>query len=153
MSATAPVQGWVLKTAMFGGKDISDDPLDLSANDVGGVVLMFTDRMTQLTGTVRNVQGQTDPGADVILFPADNQRWKSDGVSARRSRSIRTTKTGAYSIQGLPPGEYYVVAVDSTSNRDWQDPRFLEAAAPLATRVTILEGDTKTQDLRTTRIR
>jgi carboxypeptidase family protein len=153
MSATPPVQGWMLKTAMFGGKDISDDPLDLSANDVAGVVLLFTDRMTQLTGTVRNVQGQTDPGADVILFPADNQRWKSDGVSARRSRSIRTTKAGAYSIQGLPPGEYFVVAVDSTSNRDWQDPGFLEAAAPLATRVTILEGDTKTQDLRTTRIR
>jgi protocatechuate 3,4-dioxygenase beta subunit len=143
---------WTLKSAMFGGRDVSDEPLDIGSEDISGIVLVFTDRSTQLTGTVRNAQNQADPDADVVVFPANHQLWK-DVVNPRRARSVRTTKTGAYTLQGLPPGEYYVVAFSSASTREWQDPRFLEAAAPLATRVTILDGDKKSLDLRTTRLR
>lgn len=152
LSAGGAGTDWTLKAAMIGGRDVSDEPLDIAAEDVGGVVLVFTDRPTQLTGIVRNAQNQPDPDADVVIFPADHQRWR-EFLNPRRARSVRTSKTGTYSIQGLPPGEYNVVAVGSTSTREWQDPKFLEAAAPLATRVTILDGDKKTQDLRTSRLR
>jgi hypothetical protein len=143
---------WTLKAAMVGGRDVTDEPLEIGAEDIGGILLMFTDRPTQLSGTVRNAQNQPDPDSDVVIFPADRQRWKEQ-VNPRRARSTRTSKSGSYSIQGLPPGEYLLVAVGATSTREWQDPKFLEAAAPLATRVTILEGDKKTQDLRTSRLR
>jgi protocatechuate 3,4-dioxygenase beta subunit len=143
---------WTLKAAMLGGRDVSDEPLELGSEDVGGVVLVFTDKPSQLSGTVRNPQGQGDADADVVVFPANHQLWK-EAVNPRRARSVRTAKTGVYTIQGLPPGDYYVVAIGSTSTRDWQDPKFLEAAAPLATRVTILIGDKKTQDLVTSRLR
>jgi hypothetical protein len=116
-------------------------------------VLVLTDRPTLLSGTVRNQQGQGDTQADVVVFPADHQRWKQYGVGGRRARIARATKTGAYSIQGLPAGDYYVVAVDSASSREWQDPKFLEAASRVATRVTLLDGDKKTLDLKTSRIR
>jgi carboxypeptidase family protein len=115
-------------------------------------VLVFTDRQTQLSGTVRNPQGQADAEADVVVFPADHQRWK-EFVNARRARNVRASKTGMYTIQGLPPGEYYVVAVGSTTVGDWRDPGFLEAVVPLAARVTILDGEKKTQDLVTSRLR
>lgn len=143
---------WTLKAAMLGGRDVSDEPLEIAGEDVGGVVLVFTDRPTLLSGTVRNAQSQGDPDADVVVFPANHQLWK-EVVSPRRARRLRTSKTGTYSIQGLPPGEYYIAAIASTSSREWQDPKFLEAVAPLATRVTILDGDKKTLDLRTSRLR
>jgi protocatechuate 3,4-dioxygenase beta subunit len=145
---------WTLKTATSGGRDVSDEPLEIAGSDIDGVVLVLADRTTQLSGTVRNPQGQGDTQADVIVFPADHQRWKQYGVTGRRARSARATKTGAYSIQGLPAGDYYVVAVDSTSSGEWQDPKFLEAASRVATRVTLLDGgDKKTLDLKTSRIR
>jgi protocatechuate 3,4-dioxygenase beta subunit len=144
---------WTLKAATFGGRDISDEPLEIAGSDIDGVVLVLTDRPSQLSGTVRNAQGQGDAQADVVIFPADHQLWKQYGVTPRRARSIRAARTGAYSTQGLPAGDYYVVAVESTSTRDWQDPKFLEAAARVATRVTIVEGDKKALDLKTTRIR
>jgi protocatechuate 3,4-dioxygenase beta subunit len=153
VSPGGPGLEWTLKTATFGGRDVSDEPLEIAGNDVDGVVLVLTDRPTQLSGTVRNPQGQGDTQADVVVFPADHQRWKQYGVTSRRARSARATKTGAYSIQGLPAGDYYVVAVDSTSSREWQDPKFLEAASRIATRVTLLEGEKKTLDLKTSRIR
>ena len=144
---------WALKAATFGGRDVADEPLEIAGSDVDGVVLVLTDRLTQLSGSVRNARGEGDGMADVVIFPADSQLWKQYGVTSRRARSIRATKTGAYSTQGLPAGDYYVVAVESTSTRDWQDPKFLEAAARVATRVTIIDGDKKALDLKTTRIR
>ena len=153
IASGGPGLEWRLKAATFGGRDVSDEPLEISGSDIEGVVLILTDKPTQLSGTVRNAQGQGDGQADVVIFPADHQLWKQYGVNPRRARSIRATKTGAYSIQGLPAGDYHLVAVDSTSTRDWQDPKFLDAAARVATRVTIVEGDKKTLDLKTTRIR
>ena len=143
---------WTFRAALVGGRDVSDEPLEIGGEDIGGIVLVFTDRPSQLTGTVRNAQNQADPDADVVVFPANHQRWK-EAVTPRRSRSVRASKTGVYTIQNLPPGEYFVVAISSTSTREWQDPKSLEAASSLATRVTILEGDKKTQDLRTSRLR
>ena len=143
---------WTLKAAMLGGRDVSDDPLELASEDVGGIVLVFTDKQSQLSGTVRNAQGQGDADADVVIFPADHQRWK-EFLNTRRARSVRAARTGMYTIQGLPAGDYYVVAIGSTSTREWQDPKFLEAAAAVATRITILAGDKKTQDLVTSRLR
>ena len=98
--------------------------------------------------------GARIPGADadVVVFPADHQRWK-EFLNARRARSVRVSKTGMYTVQGLPPGDYYVVAIGSTSTREWQDPKFLEAAAAVATRITVLVGDKKTLDLVTSRLR
>ena len=47
-------------------------------------------------------------------------------------------------IGNLPPGEYYVAAVDWMQGTEgfgeWQDPAFLNAIAPRATRVTLTEG-------------
>lgn len=152
VTAAGAGTNWTLKAAMLGGRDVSDEPFEIGSEDVDGIVLLFTDRQTQISGTVRTAQGQGDADADVLVFPANHQRWK-EFVNARRARTVRTTKTGMYTVQGLPPGDYYVVAIGSAMTRDWQDPKFLEAAVPLAARVTILDGDKKTQDLTTSRLR
>ena len=49
--------GWTFKAAMYQGRDVADVPLDLDSADVSGVVITFTDRPTELSGTVESSSG------------------------------------------------------------------------------------------------
>jgi hypothetical protein len=83
----------------------------------------------------------------VIAFPIERERWINYGWSPPRLRSARSGSTGAYQLQQLPEGEYFLIAVDGLKVNAWTDPKFLAAAVPQATRVSIKWGDKKTQDL------
>jgi carboxypeptidase family protein len=140
--------GWTLKTVMYNGRDISEAPLEVQEN-VDGVVVTFTEKSTLLRGVVRLPQGQADAGAIVIAFPTDVAAWPDFGPSPRRVRSAWTSKVGEYSIGGLPPGEYHLVALPDDKASEWRDPVSLRALARVATQVAIRDGEQKTQDLRT----
>jgi hypothetical protein len=47
----------------------------------------------------------------------------------------------------MPPGAYYLVAVDDVEQGEWFDPVFLEEMRPGALRVMIAEGGAVAQDL------
>jgi len=138
--------GWHFREARYEGVDLADMAINVEGRDLNGVTIVFTDRPTELTGTVRNGQG-TDPDATVLIFPTDNERWQSP--NPRRMRNVRASKTGAYKATGLPPGDYYVAAVPDESAVDWQDARVLASLATDASRVSLDDGEKKTQDLRT----
>lgn len=138
--------GWMFKSAMFEGRDLSESPFDLM-KDMTGVVVTFTDRWSGIGGVVRSAQGSGDDSATVLVFPTDAQGWTSTGLNPRRLRSTRTNAKGDFGLSSLPAGDYYVVAVPEEQAADWRDPKFLEAAARAATQVTILEGEQKKLDL------
>jgi hypothetical protein len=140
--------GWFLKSVTYNGRDVSDDPVDLEGTDAVGVAFTFTDRLTEMTGTVRNAAGTSDAGATVIVFPSDAQTWSSSWVSARRFRSTRVEPTGVFKVSPLPAGDYYVVAIPDEFASNWQEPAFLDALSRVASQMTIAEGEKKTQDLR-----
>lgn len=142
--------GWMFKAATSDGRDLADIPLTLSA-DTLNVVVRFTDRWSGVRGSVQNRQGP-DGAAAVIVFPTDTDTWASSGQSPRRVRMVRAGKSGEYSFN-LPPGDYYVIAVPDAQTADWQDPAWMEAASRAAARVSIAEGERKTQDLRTRELR
>jgi hypothetical protein len=54
-----------------------------------------------------------------------------------------------YSIGGLPPGDYFIAAVDDRLTGEWPDPSFMNVLARFATRVAIADGGARTVDLRT----
>jgi hypothetical protein len=141
--------GWHFKETRYDGRDLSNTPIDLDGRDLTGVTIVFTDRPTEISGSVRIGQGSGDADATVLIFPADPETWPAP--NPRRMRSIRTSKTGAYKAVALPPGDYYLAAVPDEAAVDWQDPRVLASLARDAARVTLDDGDRKTQDLRTQR--
>jgi len=51
-------------------------------------------------------------------------------------------------MTGLPPGSYYVVALDRIEPGGAQDPDFLEKMASNATGFSLLEAETRVIDLR-----
>lgn len=145
-------QGWSLRDATHGGKDITSVAVELDDENAMGVVLTFTDKPTELNGTVRDSSGNPDTGASVVVFPADPSAWVDTGSQPRRLRQVRANQDGTYKISGLPAGDYYLIAVDDESiSRTWQDPAYLNVLARAATQVRLAEGDIKTQALSSTK--
>jgi hypothetical protein len=143
--------GWMFKSAMHGGRDLSDVAVELLAGDVTGVGLTFTDRWTSFSGLVLPSQGVPTGmaiDATVLLFPVDPQFWNDPASNPRRIRSTGTGKNGEFTFASVPPGEYYAVAVTDESANDWQDAGFMQTLTRFATRVTIDEGEHKKLDLR-----
>jgi hypothetical protein len=141
-------RGWMFKSVTFEQRDASDTPLELDRKDVN-VVVTFIDRVTTLSGVVRTAYGATDNTAAVLVFPANDPAWSAPGFNPHRFRRVRTTDGGAYVIDALPTGDYYVVAVPDDRAEGWQDPSMLELLARSAALVNIRDGDRKIQDLRT----
>jgi 5-hydroxyisourate hydrolase-like protein (transthyretin family) len=139
--------GWTYKGAMHGGVDLSDSPFEVSDKDITGVVITFADRVTELRGTVKAPDNSLDSSAAVIVFPSDNRSWAQYGVNPRRMRITRSSKTGVYTFNGLPAGDYYIAAISDEYASEWQDPQFLEALTRSATRLTLGDGEKKMQDL------
>ena len=148
-----PPQGWSLQSITYNGRDVSDTPFNLETSDVTGVTFTFTDRPTEVIGTVRNNAGTGDPGATVIVFPSDGQTWSSMWLNPRRFRSMRVEPTGVFKISPLPAGSYFIVAIPDEVAGDWQDPSFLDALSRSASQLTIAEGESKTFDLRIRELR
>jgi protocatechuate 3,4-dioxygenase beta subunit len=144
--------GWSAQSVMAGGIDVSDTPLDLSERDVTGVVVTFTDRISDLRGLVRGLKADTEPPA-VIVFPGDPALWKNFGSNPRRLRMSRASTAGNFSFGSMPPGEYLIVAIPDEYSTEWNDPGYLEQLARAAMRINLGEGEKKVQELEISNVR
>jgi Carboxypeptidase regulatory-like domain len=137
---------WGLKSVTIGGTEVADVPFELKpGQNVDNVTVVLTDRATDLSGTVRDAQGAGTGGLTVIAFATEPQYWRAQ---SRRISTSRTGASGTFRIRALPAGDYYVLAVDDVEQGEWFDPAYLDSVKGKATRVTLNEGDKKTQDLR-----
>jgi hypothetical protein len=143
----AQAQGqWTLKSVLVGGQDVTDQPVDIKpGQNLDNVTIVLTDRSTEVTGTVRDTKNAPMPAITVIAFSTDQQYWRAQ---SRQIQAVRTDATGAFRLRALPPGDYFIVAVDGVEQGEWFDPAYLEQARAAATRLTVREGEKKTQDLR-----
>jgi hypothetical protein len=151
LSATVPPDigdEWWLRSAMFDGRDLLDDTVDVRGSDITGVVLRFTDRRSELAGTLQSAAGPPAPDYFVVVFPADRSLWKA---GSRRIRSTPPDTTGAFSIRDLPGGAYLLAALTDLEPADLEDPAFLEEMAAQSVPVTIGNGQRTVQDIRIAR--
>ena len=56
-----------------------------------------------------------------------------------------------FKIRGLPAGEYYLATVDPSEQGEWFETAYLDQHRQGATRVTLADGDVKTQNFRVRR--
>jgi hypothetical protein len=128
-----------------GGREIRDTGLDTSdGHDVDDVVITLTENLTTIDG---NVRGDGAGGAAVIVFPADRARWVDYGIAPTLIASKAADSNGAFTLKGLPEGDYLAVAVDGSLHDAWTNPKFLEAASVMATRISLKWGEKKPLDL------
>ncbi|HEX5215614.1 MAG TPA: carboxypeptidase regulatory-like domain-containing protein [Vicinamibacterales bacterium] len=135
-----------IASVVWDGRDMTDAGFDASAGrDFDGVVVTLTDKTTTLAGVVSDTRGPV--AAAVIAFPSNRALWTNYGWDPPRIRAARSNQSGEYQLEGLPEGEYLLVAVPMAKFDARADPKFLAAAAPAATPFTIKWDDKKTFNL------
>jgi hypothetical protein len=152
VSASVPTSGggpqtWTPRSAVIGSQDALDLPFEVrSGNGVSDAVVTFTDRPTEIAGTLFDANGRPTPQFFIVVFATDRTFWLP---SSRRVRSARPGNTGAYRFAGLPPGEYYVVAVTDFDQNELYTTPFLESLASAASlKITLGEGEKVVKDLK-----
>jgi hypothetical protein len=137
---------WILKSVTAGGRDITDTPFQLRAGEsLANVSVVFTDKQSEINGTLTTENGTPVPEFTVLAFPADPSLWRPQ---SRQIVTARPDQTGKYRLRGLPPGDYYVATVDPAQQGEWFEPAYLDEHRTGAARLVLSEGDVKTKDFK-----
>jgi Carboxypeptidase regulatory-like domain len=114
--------GWGVKSIVVNGSDVTDAKVALAGNQEAEAVIVLTNRLTRVTGTV--LAGGDPVKADVVVFAADSAKWS---FPSRFVGTASADDKGRFRISGLPPSERYLaVAVDYLDDGEHYDPEFLE---------------------------
>ncbi len=133
--------GWMLDKVEFGGRDITDQPIELrSGEEWRGVQVTITDRVTTVSGQLLDGRQQPLRDATVLLFPDEPDKWFE---SSRSIKATRPDQQGQWQITGLPPGDYLAVARDYIEDLAWNDPEYLESLRDDGRKVRIAAGSTQ----------
>jgi hypothetical protein len=85
----------------------------------------------------------------VVVFPVQRTYWTPH---SRHLKYAQARGDGSFEITGLPPGEYWVAAVDvletGPGGDEWQHPAVLDALAPRAERLTLAESEAHSMTVR-----
>jgi hypothetical protein len=141
----AQVPGWMVKRVTLNGVDVTDQPIDRPTAALDGLEIVLSDRLSHVTGTVADSHGAMMPRVTVVAFADDPSKWH------RGTRFIATGQSdaqGSFSIDGLPPGSFFAVAVPDFEPGMDTDRQLLAQWSAAATRVTLTEGDTQNVRLR-----
>ena len=130
---------WMLKAVLLGGREITDVALTVSKGDpdMDGLQIVLSRKGGKVTGQVVDRAGATAPDVTVIVFAEDRAQWS---LSSRFIKAVRPDRTGRFSVSGLPPAAYRVVARDFVLEGQWEDPEFLESLLKEAARLELAEG-------------
>jgi hypothetical protein len=140
--------GWFIRSVRYRGVDITDAGMEFRPNeDVADVEVELTNRATDVSGLVTNAKGDALKDYSIVVFPQDRDKWTP---SSRYMRTVRPDQDGRYKVNGLPPGEYRVIALDYVDPNEWNSAEFLDGIRSKATSFSVNEGETKTVDLRIT---
>jgi uncharacterized protein (DUF2141 family) len=135
-----------VKSAMANGRDLLDFPIEIGPNDdLSNVVVSFSSKVQELSGTIQNTAGQPVSDYTIIVFPSDSRYWQP---MARRIAASRPGTDGRFVFRGLPPGEYRITAVTDAEPGEWYDPAFLNQVVPASIPISLREGETRVQDIR-----
>jgi Carboxypeptidase regulatory-like domain len=138
------LRGWSLKSVIVDSHDVADTPIEVRSGEVlNNVNVVFTNRQTEINGTVTDDRGNPLTDFTVLAFPSDPSLWRP---LARQIMTARADQSGKFQIRGLPSGAYYLATIDPAEQGEWFEPAFLDQQRLTAARVTLSDGDTKTHD-------
>ena len=141
-----PPEGWMLKSVVVGGRDITNSVLDLRDRDaVTNVVITVTNRVTAMTGHVTDPGGQSAREYVVVAVPADDY---DAPVVTRRIRVFRPSADGTFAMRGMMPGRYLAVAVEALEEGRQYAPEFQQRVHRFGQEFTVREGERSTFNLR-----
>jgi len=140
------LSGWALKSAAVKGRETLDAGLDVRPGDgVTDVILTLTNHPTTVSGVLQDGSGRPAPDYFIILYSADRAFWTPP---SRRVVMAHPGSDGRFAFRNVPAGDYLLAAATDVDQGEWMDPAFLSQFVPASIRISVAEGETKTQDIR-----
>jgi protocatechuate 3,4-dioxygenase beta subunit len=142
--------GWMLKSLMYRGKDVTDVPTDFQpVPDPSQLEVLISNRGAVVTGRVLDDSGNPVRGR-VLMVPTERARW----LALDQATSVLSpATTGSFVLPPQRVGDYAIVAVDSAEALPLlQDATFFERIVKSGQSITLTENDRRTVDLRVTKL-
>ena len=143
LNATA-TPGWAIKSVRAGDTDVTDTPLVFGGSDIDGIEIRLTDRLTDVSGMVRDGRGRAMTDATVVLFADDPGKW---GPETRFVAVVRPDQSGRFTQRGLPAARYVAVAIEYLEPGEETNPATLEQLRRIGTAFTLADAESKTLDV------
>lgn len=137
-----PVSGIYVKSIRFGSADVLNGGLSLESYNPEQTLQIVLAAGGRLEGAVFTDRKEPAANVKVALIPDYAARGRDDLY-----RSATTDAAGVFKIQGIPPGDYRVLAWEDIADGAWQDEEIQRAAAPQAKTVRIREGEPSAVEL------
>jgi hypothetical protein len=141
-----------MKSVNMAGLNLAEEPAMFGRREDGNsyIEVVLASDGVEVSGRV--VDGRQEPvGSYVALaFPIARENWYS---GSRYIRLARPDEQGRFRLGMLPPGEYWVLAVDALEDAAVQSRELLDRLSGVARRVTLAPGKRMTTDLPLTRLR
>jgi hypothetical protein len=134
------MRGYRLKSFDLGGVNAAEEPVlfEGTKDSRQDVTAVLSSDVATIAGRVTGEDGRDPDDYRVIVFSVDRTRWFTG--SAYVEITAGPNVDGGYVVQDLPPGDYWVAAVDAVegdaSSGEWQTPEFLGRLTLPATRVS-----------------
>ena len=141
----ASVPGFVVKSVVLNGSDITDTPHRFATGD--RVTLVLTSHTSTVDGSVVNDDDTAVTDCEVVAFSEDPAHWIASAVALSRAAC---DSEGRFRLTQMLPGRYLVVAAPRgrlpASSR--LDGTVLEELSRRATAFVVGEDETRTVELR-----
>ena len=112
------------------GAQVRDHKVKVTSGSSPSISLTLVDGSVQVQGVVKRV-GKEVAGAMVVLVPKDPELHRD------RFRRDQSDLDGTFSLQGVVPGSYTVLAIDNGWELDWSQPGVIAAYIKGGTSVEI----------------
>lgn len=137
--------GNYVKALKFGAIDVSKDGrIDLNSAAPNSLNVVIGTNGGRLEGSIENGNGNPVNGLSIALVPT------VPGGRMDLFKSAMTQSSGKFSINGIAPGDYRVIASDNPDPLYWADPDVLRKYNDRSQLVHITEGGTGGVELQIT---
>src|SRR4029078_6145507 len=147
MRLTYPApSGGYLKAVTIGGVDVTDRTFDFGFTEetFSDAEVVLSNAGARLTGSVTDAARRRATEFVVLSFSTNRANWYT---GSRHLMRAVTGENGSFDADGLPPGEYFVAAIEELPRGDWQWPDALDLFVQRAERATVTEGQERTMTL------
>ena len=137
-----PAEAYI-KSVRYGDQEAIETGIDLTTGAGGVIEVIASMNAGRIDGTVLTANQEPAGGATVTLVPEENRRRQTG-----RYKMTTTDQTGAFTIRGVPPGDYKLFAWEEIETMAWQDPEFIKPFEPKSKAVTVRERSRETVEVK-----
>jgi hypothetical protein len=135
ISEASAVPDWFLKSVVVGGRDVADSGFSVS-DDVTSIDVVASSNGGVAAGVASTEKG--DPVADAVVVAVPEARFRG---RPDRYRTATTDQRGRFTLHGLPPGDYTLLAWEAVEGDAYYDPEFIKSYESQGKTLHVSPGD------------